>query len=85
MKRNPFLEQRKMRMEITKKILENMHECSLAKAVATVSINLGVKEETAKGYIKTLEKFDFLEINNGKIYLLSHSQSASHSVNEEDK
>lgn len=66
---NPFLEEKKGRIEQSKSIISGINGSKLSKVVATLAINLGIKQKTAMEYVKTLLNFEFIEKRAGRIYI----------------
>ena len=73
---NPFLEERKRRMEQSKKIIESINGSKYEKVLATLTINLGIKRKTAIEYVRDLIDFEFIEKHDSKIYVINtHTHS----------
>jgi len=65
--RNPQLEARRARLQQTAKILKNLVPCDYRKALVTVCMQLGVREQLAREYIRLAAEWLELEIRNGRI------------------
>jgi len=65
--KNPQLEARKARLQQTAKILSNLVPCDYRKALTVVCMNLGVREQLAREYIRLAAEWLELEIRNGRI------------------
>ncbi len=59
---NPALDERKYRIERVKKMLENLVPIEYSKAMSVIMINTGVREATAREYIRVILGFgDFAQ------------------------
>ena len=54
------LEARQLRIEQTKKIIQGITPAPYKKVLATVAINMGIREDTAREYIRMLLNFGFI-------------------------
>jgi len=64
---NPQLEARKARLQQTAKILQKLAPCDYNKALTVVCMNLGVREQLAREYIRLAAEWLELEIKGGRI------------------
>ena len=62
---NPFLEERKRRLEITLRFLENEKEIPMSRLLGFIQYNFGVSKETAREYVTTLRMFEAIEVKDG--------------------
>ena len=67
MKENPFLTDKRDRLEKTKKMIKAMKEVKYKKFVALLEMDMGISKDTAKDYIETLENAGFIKKDNGTI------------------
>jgi len=79
---NPFLVQKKIRIEQTKKMIESMDGEKVSKICSALELQFGIKRKTALEYVTCLENLEFLEIKGGFIFVKSLSHTQSHSLDE---
>ena len=61
------IEARKRRIDRAHAILKSLKEVPYDRAMATISINLGVSEAKAKEYIKSLKAAGLIKTEDGKV------------------
>jgi len=61
------IEARKRRIDRTHAILKSLGEIEYDKAMAMVSLNIGVSEQKAREYIKALKTAGLISTENGKV------------------
>jgi hypothetical protein len=61
------IEKRKERISIASKMLDELIPCELRKAITTIALALGIREEKAREYIKLIANANNLVIENGMI------------------